>query len=481
MAFFSRKKAEHVEINTATTESSNPVLSDVIDLRKMRAEMNGRSHKNSNRESVEIDEARVQKSKITHENQKKDSIKSFFSKKTSQPKIISYTPSFPTIEIKSKKFWYVFAFISIFIIGGFLLTTTFSWAVIIIQPKNEEIRILKKSITVDPSLSLSEIDSGRIPGEEVQYTEDISVSFNATGQKYAETRSRGIIIIKNEYSSASQTLVAQTRFQDEKTKKVFRITKAVTVPGAKIENSKVIPSSINAEVLADGVGEGYNLAEGSFVIPGFQGTPKFNGFTATIKEPFIGGFRGNSKVITRDDLQKANIDFVNQARRALEQKRTNDLPADFKVIPSAENFEIISKSEPRIGDAGEVFVIRGKARWANIAFQEKTLFEFFNEASNKELAGSKTSIPQKSNIIYDSATLTKNKKLNIVVSGSVATVSIINRAHILTVIANKSLEEAKTILRDIEGVDTFGIKLFPFWKSTLPRDFRKIEIRIVES
>ena len=474
MVFFSRKKVENIEINTATTESSDPVLSDIIDLRKMRAETRGR-------DSESVDKVGARKSKITHVNPKEDSIKSFFSKRTSQPKIIRYRPSFPGIEIQSKKFWYVFACIFVFVVGGFLLTTTFSSATIIIQPKKEEISILKKSIIVDPSLSLPDVDSGRIPGEEVQYTEDISASFDATGQKYVETRARGMITIKNGYSSASQTLVAQTRFQEEKTKKIFRITKSITVSGAKIENGKVIPSSIDAEVLADGIGEEYNFTDGSFVIPGFQGTPKFNGFTATIKEPFTGGFRGNSKVITRDDLQKANVDFSNQARRALEQKRTNDLPAGFKVIPSAESFEIISKSEPRVGDAGETFVIRGKARWKNIAFQEKTLLEFFNTISNEETAESKVVVPQKSNIIYDSATLTKNKKLNIVVSGTVTIVSIINRARVLTVIANKSLEEAKTALRTIEGVGAFGIKLFPFWKSTLPKDLRKIEIHIVES
>ncbi len=66
--------------------------------------------------------------------------------------------------------------------------------------------------------------------------------------------------------------------------KIFRLTKGITVPGAKIVEGKIIPSSIEAAVIADQPGEAYNIGPVSrFSIPGLKGTPKYEAFYAESK------------------------------------------------------------------------------------------------------------------------------------------------------------------------------------------------------
>ena len=64
-------------------------------------------------------------------------------------------------------------------------------------------------------------------------------------------KAQGTLTIYNAYSSAPQTLVATTRFVTPDGK-IFRLTNEVTVPGAKITNGQIVPSSINAPIAAAG-------------------------------------------------------------------------------------------------------------------------------------------------------------------------------------------------------------------------------------
>ncbi len=472
MWFFSRKQDEPVEIHRAD-DGPDSELSDIIDLRAMREKAEERKRQ---KHRPQIMHARLS-------SEKENTIKNLFSKKRGDPRIIHRPPrtfripQLPRISRPSKKLTIAGGVAVCIVLGALLFTTAFSSATIVIQPQKSEIPLSKQKVTVDPALALIDVGSRRIPGEEVKYIGNVSLTFSATGQKNVETRSRGAIIIKNAFSSSPQTLVAQTRFQDRETRKIFRIQRAVTVPGAKTIGGSLMPSTIEVAVVADGIGAEYNLQKGSFTIPGFQGSSKYDGFTAEAKSPFIGGFKGNSKVVTADDLKTALATFEKEARSAIDKKRAAELPERFIVIPEAEVFEIADRTAPRVGDPGEEFTITGQARLANIAFEPATLVQFFNMLLHGDAASNQTPLPKQSTLTYE-AKVSKDGVLDITVSGKVALQAVVNKTLVVTAVSNRLMDDAKTRLRAIEGVGAFGIKLFPFWKKTLPRDMGKISIQI---
>lgn len=465
MALFS-SNSEKIKIHSGNTESSDPVMADIIDLRQLKRDKEAR-HAHQTRT--------ITSAAQPQENKAPKIISHYFEKKSAQPAHRQKTEN----RTFSKKIWYGAALFALFGGGFALLTTVFAYATVIVQPKKEERALSNLTVTVDPTLSLADLDTQRIPGEMMQYTDDISMSFPATGEKYVETRARGMLTISNAFSSSPQTLVQSTRFQENKTGRVYRLTKSITIPGAKIENGKIIPSTIDAEVAADGTGDSYNLAEGSFLIPGFQGTEKYKAFTASVKEAIAGGYKGKSKVISKEDLDKAHGAFREEALKRVRAKNSQNLLPEFIVIPAAEKFDILSKSAPNINDPAETFTVKGKVRLTNIAFQQKTLFELLNRIAYKDDASQgKTILPGKSKLDYVSATLLSDNKLQLVISGTLVAAGKIQTVLLQNALVGKSVEDAERILQTFPGVGVFGIKLFPFWKSVLPSQAEKISIEI---
>ena len=117
---------------------------------------------------------------------------------------------------------------------------------------------------------------------------NITQAYPASGKKYAEKKATGEVVIYNNFSSSPQTLVATTRLVSSDGK-IYRLNNSITVPGAEAPGGKITPSSIRASISADKPGEAYNLSPGvKFRIPGFEGSPKYDGFYAELNEP-LGG------------------------------------------------------------------------------------------------------------------------------------------------------------------------------------------------
>ena len=88
--------------------------------------------------------------------------------------------------------------------------------------------------------------------------------------------------------------------------KIFLLTKNITVPAAKISEGKIIPSSIDTDVVAEKAGADYNIAPVKlFTIPGFKGGPKYNAFYGESKDSMAEGFVGEIAYPTPADITSA--------------------------------------------------------------------------------------------------------------------------------------------------------------------------------
>lgn len=179
---------------------------------------------------------------------------------------------------------------------------------------------------------------------------DISatVGEDTTGQSLTGSgKARGTVILTNNFSTASQPLVATTRLRASNGK-LFRIIDGITVPGMTEKNGEKTPGVIEVNVVADEAGSSFNIDSTEFRIVGFQGGPKYDAITGKSTRAMTGGSDGGvsngSKSVTKSDLERADQKARNQAERSFQDDITSTLAEgehllekSFLVTPMSEN------------------------------------------------------------------------------------------------------------------------------------------------
>ncbi len=157
----------------------------------------------------------------------------------------------------------------------------------------------------------------------------------ATGKDLGNAaKASGMITIINNHSDAAQSLVATTRFETSDGK-IYRLVEGVTVPGIKNEGGKKVPGKTDARVIADATGMSFNIASGTFKIPGFKGGPKYDSITAEVKSAFIGGgdgTGGNALSIAAADLDSAKEAAAEEAKQAVFSSLRSNLASGEAIL-----------------------------------------------------------------------------------------------------------------------------------------------------
>lgn len=250
--------------------------------------------------------------------------------------------------------------------------------------KDLDLRADVNQTAVDPS-SLS------VPAKIVEKEETYTFSYPVTGKgKTQGQKAKGTVVIYNEYSSSPQPLVATTRLETPD-KKIFRLTKGVTVPGTTEVDGKKQPGAIEAEVIADASGEEYNIDPSSFTIPGFAGGPKFEKFYAKSSEKMKGGNSTKESAeisaLTQTDLAMAKGKSESQAQEKIKEDLKNSLDGEMFLSESAiENTIIESVALSKLGDQVGEFQYRVKIKARAFVFSDadvKMVFQDSFQASDQ--------------------------------------------------------------------------------------------------
>lgn len=268
--------------------------------------------------------------------------------------------------------------------GGYAALQFLSKSTIKLVVKKEEWKRVDSAIA---SKNAADIDFSekRIPAEIFSQKKNFTFSFPATGKKMVERKAGGKITIYNAYSSEPQPLVERTRFAAPDGK-IFRLVSGATVPGAKVTEGKIVPSSVEAAVMAEQPGPQYNIGPVSrFSIPGFQATPKYQGFYAESKEPFKGGFIGEAAFPTESDIKKAKEEAVKSLKESIDSFLTIQMPKDFKVIDGAKQFKILKEELNSEVDEKGKFTLFEEAESSIIAFKETDVIELFKSFAKENI------------------------------------------------------------------------------------------------
>lgn len=375
----------------------------------------------------------------------------------------------------SKKTVVVLGVVSVFLLSAIIYTSTGSAKVNII-PKKESLETDLK-ISSSDKFSLVDQVSNKIPGQLFNIEKTVSQTFSSTGEKDVAQKARGKITVYNNYGTTPQILIATTRF--EKDGLIFRTLKTITVPGTTVVNGEISPGTVEVEVVADKAGETYNISAGNFTIPAFKeraDTGRYEKIYGKSTTSMQGGMIGRAKVVTQSDYSDAKEALLNQLKKNVDDALKAQT-AGLKTIDSLSIKIGEPESSAKVDEAAESFTMSIQGSLKTIGFKESDLRGLIkqNINNNRNL----DVLPDKLQLSY--------RSINFRDADNILefTVDIVGTAYkkidtdkIKNELIGKDEEEIKSYLRDIEGIESAKVTLYPFWVRKIPAKPDKIQINL---
>lgn len=371
-----------------------------------------------------------------------------------------------------------------------IIVLTSVWYVAFRLPSAEINLFLKKvatdfneTVEVTTSATRYSIENqGKIilPGELLRATQNMQMTFKANGKETVKEKARGILTVHNSFSSTPQIFVAKTRFESPNGK-IFRTEKQITIPGSRVQNGKVIPSSIDIEIVADEPGESYNIPPSSgWKVPGLKGTSKYNAFYGENTKSISGGAVGEHLSATDEDKKNAETTITASLKDSLHAQMVVLLSDKFKTPEEGMSFQITKKEFQYPSDDPENFVLYAEGEMRQFAFNEETLKEAILKKIRKTISGDILMKTESFNISYSLLQpIFNDEKLTLSISGNTIFIPDINIEELKTELKGKTRSEMQQIIYSIQGLENAQTSLEPkwaFWLGNVPKNERRIFI-----
>jgi hypothetical protein len=347
-----------------------------------------------------------------------------------------------------------------------------------------------------PSAGLTAVGSGTantatpgtitIPAQIFTAQKNITQLFAATGPSVnGSTKAQGTITIYNDYSSASQELVATTRFVTPNGQ-IFRLVNDVTIPGAAVAGNGVItPSSITAPIIADQGGSAYNVGPiAKLTIPGFQNNPaKYAGFYGAITGATSGGGSGTHPVPTVSDIAAAKASTTAILQADLQGGLTASYTNNFKILDGATDIQVGKLTVNTSTDANGNFSVFGEASLTAIGFDETALENYLLAAAQAAEAGSAggsanaTSTFKTVNLNYSNVQANFSAgQVSFSLSGTGSIEPAFSPSNFAASLAGQSISAARTTIASLPELSNGTISVWPVWLWNMPADPQKIQV-----
>jgi hypothetical protein len=337
------------------------------------------------------------------------------------------------------------------------------------------------TFTASKAVSQANAAENIIPAQIFTVPKNLTQLFPASGRQNVSQKAQGTITIYNAYSSSPQTLVATTRFVTPDGK-IFRLVNSVIVPGAAVTNGAIVPSSINAAVVADQAGPAYNVSSTpKLTIPGLEGTPKYAAFYGSLPSSTSGGFVGEKAVPTADDITTAKQKVTDILTSDLQDSLTGSYTNDFKILDGATNIQITKMTVNTSTDADGNFSVFGEGTLSAVGFDEsssatsslKYLFLSLAQSTETSFVFSDLALTYTS-VTPDFA----NGKLTFSVGAQGSLEPAFSADDLSGSIAGKKISEAKEIISALPQLQEGSISVWPAWLWQIPASTKKIQVTV---
>ncbi len=354
-------------------------------------------------------------------------------------------------------------------------------------PKMKIELFLKKEVA-EASLDLvicdeKTADSNCLKGTYQELLIEVSEKYNASGEKFSNDKgmARGIVKISNHYSSSNQPLIATTRLLS-KDDQLFRLVKSVVVPGM-IDDK---PGEVEAQVIADEIGQEYNIEATEFTIEGFKGGEKYEKFKVVSEHSMTGGANDienkKVKVVTEQDINLAREKTIESFNRNLKENIAEQLADNKTFVLTSVGKEILySDSSYAPEDIIDNFNYTVRERIKLISFDknafENIVLEAFEEKDRKDLEFSKIT---KTDFKKDIADY-EAKVLNLTIDTSALYWPILDEVQIREDLSNKNNAEIEALLMNFSQIKKAVIFYSPSWLNNFPIKSKNIVVEKIKN
>lgn len=294
-------------------------------------------------------------------------------------KTFSKIPVTPNSTIPSQKKrtkkrgkWLLIALGTIIVIAviGFIASSTYSKATFTIIPKIMPISVNGTYVAqygaIAPSLAYDIITVKGSASSTVAASDGAKVS----------TKSTGKVTLYNEYSTSPIRLIAGTRLMND-TKRVYRLTGSVVIPGYTKNTSGILPGSVTSDIVADVAGAEYNITKADsvsdFRIVAYADSDKYNSVYARSVGEITGGYVGVKKIVNQNTLASTSEILKSSIASSLLLEVNSAIPEGYVMFPSSY---VTKFSSPQTsGDEKNAAVVSVDGTMYGIIFKKTDLSE----------------------------------------------------------------------------------------------------------
>lgn len=378
--------------------------------------------------------------------------------------------------LKNKNTWWSLGGIILVVGIIYILGAFFSEASIEITERTD-------SLPVNIQMTAKKIANSELPFEVSIVKGSETKSVVATGTKNIERKASGRVVIYNNYGTAPQRLIKNTRFEASNGK-IYRIANEITVPGAYKKNGETIPGSVETIVYAEAIGPAYNQGLTDFTIPGFKGDSRYSKFYARSKTELSGGYSGTAPIASAKDTAAAKVAIETSLRGDLLHEASSQVPAGYILYKDATNvsFEEVNENS----DKKSVVIKENGTLLGVLLLREKLLGEIKNSLSAKAKDATPfriNSIEMLSFVFQNPKSIidTDTKEISFTLTGKVDVTYIVDKESLSKDLAGKGKQEFQSILAKYPSVYKARIiSINPFWARYFPNNPGKININVVK-
>ncbi len=356
--------------------------------------------------------------------------------------------------------------------GGAALIALLVWMFVFAPAATVIITAKTSPDTVNATVQLggtaaTSFEKGIITSVMKQEKKDISVEFEATGQKDVGDKATGVVTIGTDSISVARnrpTVPAGTMLTTSGGL-VFLTDVAVTL---SIEND-----AVNVSVTAAEAGEKYNTATGNL-----RGTP--SGIYARFATPASGGTTKMARVVTAEDVERATGQLIGSSTDSYKKELISSFTNGEKVIDSSFSIERGEvKSTPAVdGEAPD-----GKASLAMSttmtihAVPKSNLETFLKQSLESELSQNQRVFDTG----IDKATVGSFRQSDdgpaqVTINSSGTIGPEIDELEVKELVKGRIYGDVQSSLQAQPGIQEVDVKFSYFWVRTIPNNVNKITI-----
>ena len=362
------------------------------------------------------------------------------------------------------------AILSVLVLAGLLLFALRATSVSVLPKSHIVVFDNASSFTAYPEAGAAEgALTYAVKSAELEDSESVA----AEGSTHTESKASGSVTVFNDFSSTPVRLIKNTRFQSA-SGLIFRAPADIVLPGRK----GTTPGQIRVTIVADAVGEKYNIPATRFTLPGLKSTPDmYAHISAESTAAFSGGFSGNAPAAAPGAIETARAEM----RTRLQDKANREAAGFGSDATIALPAQITFENTPNTTESAGSVTIHEKAR-IDVVLVSK---DGFAKAVAKSVSANSDDSPvvleprQGFALRGESASSTLGSApLTFIPAGEALLVWKVDTSALAQALAGKEASAFQTIVSGFPGIEEAHARIEPFWKTTFPANPSSIKIRL---